>query len=327
MSAARPRQSANFDRGGNCRPAEPARTSGLSERDCSHLIPPLRRTSCDRLYISKLTNDGDENPDRLHRLSQTRESVLFRFQIVIAHPSRKDCGFLATAEGPLGPHTPTSRLFTRADYTLGANVLAFVTFPSIPVWVRACFTLQSAILMSRDHRAPTRSGSRRMTSMPSRRSSARCRARIVPKILRGCAGTPPLKFSPTSRRNSPPMRAREWSTASPTQAAARRPRRGLARGRHRLRHRRDAFCAQRRDAGSRQRPRAARRAGRSHRSMDLHARARRPLAGVGDPAVVTPKTLNVMAGRSPGHFVCWRLAIARKFTPPACRIRPPWAAG
>ena len=28
------------------------------------------------------------------------------------------------------------------------------------------------------------------------------------------------------------MRAREWSTASPTQAAARRPRRGLARGRH-----------------------------------------------------------------------------------------------
>jgi predicted lipid-binding transport protein (Tim44 family) len=56
-------------------------------------------------------------------------------------------------------------------------------------------------------------------------------------------------------------------------------------------------------------------------------RARRPLAGVGDSAVVTPKTLNVMAGRSPGHFVCWRLAIARKFTPPACRIRLPWAAG
>jgi hypothetical protein len=39
MSAARFCQSANFDRGGNCRPAEPARTSGLSERDCSHRSP------------------------------------------------------------------------------------------------------------------------------------------------------------------------------------------------------------------------------------------------------------------------------------------------
>jgi hypothetical protein len=36
ISAALSGQSANFDRGGNCPPAEPARTSGLSERDCSH---------------------------------------------------------------------------------------------------------------------------------------------------------------------------------------------------------------------------------------------------------------------------------------------------
>jgi hypothetical protein len=39
MSAARFCQSANVDRGGNCRPAEPARTNGLSERDCSHRSP------------------------------------------------------------------------------------------------------------------------------------------------------------------------------------------------------------------------------------------------------------------------------------------------
>jgi hypothetical protein len=35
-SAAVSRQSANFDGGGNSRLAEPARASGLSERDCSH---------------------------------------------------------------------------------------------------------------------------------------------------------------------------------------------------------------------------------------------------------------------------------------------------
>jgi hypothetical protein len=36
ISTAGSRQSANLDRGGNGRPAEPARASGMSERDCSH---------------------------------------------------------------------------------------------------------------------------------------------------------------------------------------------------------------------------------------------------------------------------------------------------
>jgi hypothetical protein len=36
ISTAGSRQSANLDRGGNGRPAEPARASGVSERDCSH---------------------------------------------------------------------------------------------------------------------------------------------------------------------------------------------------------------------------------------------------------------------------------------------------
>jgi hypothetical protein len=60
MSAARFCQSANFDRGGNCRPAEPARTSGLSERDCSHLSPPnLNERAVSAFTSQNLTNDGD----------------------------------------------------------------------------------------------------------------------------------------------------------------------------------------------------------------------------------------------------------------------------
>ena len=92
MSATRPRQSANFDRGGNCRPAEPARTSGLSERDCSHLIPPLRRTSCDRLYISKF-NERWRPPTESIVLDEAENQSFFGFQIGSAHPFRKSVVF------------------------------------------------------------------------------------------------------------------------------------------------------------------------------------------------------------------------------------------
>src|SRR5262249_22028755 len=107
-----------------------------------------------------------------------------------------------------------------------------------------------------------------------------------------------------------------------------------------------AFFAQRRDHRPRQRPRGARRAGRGHRSVDLPARARRPLAGLGDPAVVTKtRTLNVMAGHRASQDSRER-AYARPFfydvsasdvvaavtapaaiSTPACHIRPRSAAG
>ncbi len=74
------------------------------------------------------------------------------------------------------------------------------------------------------------------------------------------------------------------------EASAGRPVGSLAREHDRLRHRRVAVLAQRPAGRTHERPRGRRRAGRGHRSVDLHAHARRQMAALGDPAAILTRS-------------------------------------
>ena len=141
----------------------------------------------------------------------------------------------------------------------------------------------------------------------ARKTSSALRTRVTPEMLSYYSEELAREREP--RRRQPDLRR---------QAAAGRPRRSLARRRHRLRHRGDALLAQRHDRRSASGRVLEGGAGRGHRSVDLPARraaasgcSRRSSRADAD---AKPQICNAMAGQS-------RPAIRLRTMQPAVRYR------
>jgi hypothetical protein len=87
-----PRKSADFDRGGGCRPGETTTASGLSERNCSHRAPHPPKEPLTPFTPQNLQRTMSKpSPQRMPKISH------FFVSKPAGASNRRRCGFPATA--------------------------------------------------------------------------------------------------------------------------------------------------------------------------------------------------------------------------------------
>jgi hypothetical protein len=87
-----PRKSADFDRGGGCRPGETTTASGLSERNCSHRAPHPQRKPLTPFTPQTLQRTMSKpSPQTMPKISH------FFVSKPAGASNRRRCGFAATA--------------------------------------------------------------------------------------------------------------------------------------------------------------------------------------------------------------------------------------